>query len=172
MREHTRNQYEQAFEGWLIDHGVDYVRADEHKRLGPARRPIKNFDFLLYPGPDRRVIVEVKGRAYRGTNVAAMTGFECWVTRDDVEGLRTWRQVLGAGHEAVFTFAYRIASVDVEFDGREIFAFGRDRYIFFALDVDAYERNMKRRSPRWRTVTLSAQAFRLHAIELSDLLLR
>jgi hypothetical protein len=170
MREPSRNRYEQAFEGWLLDRGVDYVRADEHRRLGPRRRAVKNFDYLLYPCPDRRVIVEVKGRAYRGTNPAARTGYECWVTRDDVAGLRAWQQALGAGHEAVFVFAYRIAAVDVELDGREVFAFDQERYLFFAVELDTYERHMTRRSPKWGTVTLPAHAFCEHAIDLSELL--
>ena len=165
------NRYERAFENWLIDHHVRYVRADEHKRLGPRRRSVKNFDFLVYPCPDRRVIAEIKGRTFKGTTLADMTGLECWVTADDVTGLQMWQEALGADHEAVFVFTYRVAHVDVDFDGHDVLDCTGDRYVFFCVRLDDYRRHMKRRSPKWRTVTLPAEAFRQCAIGLAPLLL-
>lgn len=171
MRDASANQYERAFESWLIDHQVEYLRADEHKRIGTPRQSVKNFDFLLYADPGKRFIVEVKGRTFGGTSLAGMTGLECWATLDDVEGLRTWQQALGPDHEAAFVFAYRIANVDADLNGREAIVLDGDRYIFFCIRVDDYHRHMKRRSPKWRTVTLPAQAFRRHARELKEWLL-
>ena len=170
MRETSANQYEGAFESWLLDRRADYVRADEHERIGPGPQSVKNFDFLLYAASGRRIIVEVKGRTFRGLSLAGLTGMECWVTLDDVESLRTWQQVLGPDHETVFVFAYRIANPDVDLDGREAFAFAGDRYVFFYIRLDDYCRAMKRRSPKWRTVTLSADAFRRCVRELAHLL--
>jgi hypothetical protein len=168
MRDFSANHYEQAFEHWLIDHHIPYVRADEHKRIGSALRSVKNFDFLLRAGSDRQIIVEVKGRTFKGTSVAGMKGLECWVTRDDVKSLQMWQRVLG--HEAAFVFAYRILNVDVDFDGRESLLVGRNRYLFWAVRVDDYACHMKRRSPKWRTVTLSAEKFREVAIDPTTLL--
>ncbi len=170
MRDLSPNHYERAFESWLLDHGVEYVKADEHKRPGPSHKSVKNFDFLLYPRPDRKVIVEVKGRTFRGTSLAELTGFECWVTTDDIESLQVWRQALSLDHEAVFVFAYRVAKADVDFDGHDVLLFGRDQYLFFCIRLDDYCLYMKRRSPRWRTVTLSAESFRRCAIGLSAFL--
>jgi hypothetical protein len=170
MRDASTNRYERAFEGWLIDHHVEYLRADEHKRIGTPRESVKNFDFLLYANHSRRIIVEVKGRTFEGTSLADMTGLDCWVTLDDVEGLRTWQQALGPDHEAVFVFAYRIANVDVELDGREKLVVDEDTYVFFCVGIEDYRRHMKRRSPKWQTVTLPAQAFRQCVRELKDLL--
>jgi len=170
MQEPSVNHYERAFENWLLDHRVDYVRADEHKRVGPNPRSVKNFDFLLYLQPNRRIIVEVKGRTFRGMSLAPMTGLESWVTLDDVESLQTWQQVLGSDHEAVFVFAYRVKNVDVDLDGHEAFSFGSDRYVFFYVRLEDYRGGMRRRSPKWRTVTLPAQVFRRHAGELTSLL--
>lgn len=170
MRDFSPNLYERAFENWLIDRRIAYVRADEHKRLGPAPESVKNFDFLLYPQPDRKVIVEVKGRTFHGATLAGLKGLECWVTLDDIESLRMWRQALGPDHEAVFVFAYRVARADVDFDGRGVFAYGSDRYLFFSIPLDDYCRHMRRRSPRWQTVTLPAEQFRRHATDLSVLL--
>ena len=67
MRDLSPNHYERAFENWLLDHGVACVKADEHKRPGPSEKSVKNFDFLVFPRSDRKVIVEVKGRTFRGT---------------------------------------------------------------------------------------------------------
>jgi len=116
------------------------------------------------------VIVEVKGRTFRGATLADLHGLECWVTLDDIESLRMWRQALGAGHEAVFIFVYRVAKLDVDFDGCTVFAYGPDRYVLFCIRLDDYCRHMKRRSPKWRTVTLPADKFRQSAIDLSMLL--
>ena len=170
MREASVNHYERAFEHWLIDGRVDYVRADEHRRIGAAGQSVKNFDFLIYTRSARRIIVEVKGRTFRGTSLVGMKGFECWVTQDDVEGLVKWQKALGVDHEAVFIFAYRLAQADVDLNGREAFCLGSDRYVFFAVRVDDYARAMKRRSPKWRTVTLPAAAFGRYAMELTSLL--
>jgi len=170
MREASVNHYERAFEHWLIDCQADYVRADEHKRIGTARRSVKNFDFLLYTRSGKRIIAEVKGRTFRGTSLVGLRGLECWVTRDDVDGLLTWQEVLGENHEAVFVFAYRLAHVDVDLDGRDAFCCGADRYVFLCIRVDDYAQAMKRRSLKWQTVTLPGEAFRIHARELGSLL--
>ena len=109
------------------------------------------------------MIAEVKGRKFRGTSLEKLTGFECWVTAEDVDGLDTWREVFGAGHEVVFVFAYKVENVDVDFDGREVFEYGGGRYMFFCVRLEDYRRCMKRRSPKWQTVTLAAENFRRSA---------
>jgi len=171
MKESSRNQYEQAFENWLLDNAIQYTPVDEHKRAAFARGKVKSFDFLLYPRSGQVIIAEVKGRRFKGTGLAKLAGFECWVTTDDVDGLTKWQEVFGAGHQAVFVFAYKAEKIDVDFDGRNFFEFDEDRYIFFAVKLDDYRSFMKRRSPKWRTVTLPAEKFRECAVEISELLL-
>jgi hypothetical protein len=163
MRDFSPNRYERAFENWLLDHHVRFVRSDEHRRLGSSHKSVKNFDFLLFPRPDRKVIVEVKGRTFAGTTLAQLTGLDCWVTVDDIESLQVWREALGHDHEAIFVFAYRVAQADVDFDGCEVVLTGVDRYAFFCIRLDDYLEHMKRRSPKWRTVTLAAEDFRQYA---------
>jgi hypothetical protein len=170
MKDFSPNHYERAFENWLVDRRIPYVRADEHKRLGLPPQSVKNFDFLLYPPPDRKLIVEVKGRTFRGATLAGLKGFECWVTADDIESLRTWRQALGPDHEAVLVFAYRVAKMDVDFNGHSPFRYERERSLFFRIRLDDYCRHMRRRSPKWRTMTLPADKFRQYATDLSSLL--
>jgi hypothetical protein len=171
MRNLSGRHYEAAFESWLVEHRVTYVKADEHERPGSAGKSVKNFDFLVYPGRDRKIIVEVKGRTFTGTALAGRSGLECWVTRDDIEGLHLWREALGPDHEVVFVFAYRVARVDVDFDGCDVLTCGPDRYLFFCVPLDDYCRHMKRRSPKWHTMTLPAARFRQCAVSLAAFLL-
>jgi len=171
MRDYSPNRYERAFENWLLDHHLRYVRSDERRRLGPPYQSVKNFDFLLLPRPERRVIAEVKGRTFEGTTLAGLTGLECWVTVDDIESLQVWRDALGHDHEAVFVFAYRVAKPDVDFDGCEVIPLHSDRYVFFCIRLGDYLEHLTRRSPKWRTVTLPADSFRQCALRPAALLL-
>jgi len=171
MRYSPSHQYERAFENWLIDNRIRYVAVDESKRVAFGRSSIKSFDYLLYPRSQQTIIAELKGRTFKGTGFAKLAGFECWVTADDVDGLDIWQKVFGPGHIAVFVFAYRIENIDVDFDGREVYNFAQDRYIFFAVKLSDYRVFMKRRSPKWRTVTLPADKFRQCAVQMQNLLL-
>ncbi|MCX5646096.1 MAG: HYExAFE family protein [Phycisphaerae bacterium] len=170
MGDSSRNRYERAFEHWLLDHRVQHVRADEHRRLGSSHKTVKNFDFLLFPRPDRKVIVEVKGRTFAGATLVGLAGFDCWVTMDDIESLQVWRRALGDGHEAVFVFAYRVTQADVDFDGHEVLPLGSDRYVFFCVRLDDYLQHSTRRSPKWRTMMLPADSFRRYAVGLAAFL--
>ena len=104
MRDFSSNHYERAFENWLIDNRIQYVVVDEHKRTAFSHCSIKSFDFLVYPRNGRIIIAEVKGRKFRGTSFAKLTGLECWVTAEDVDGLAGWQRVFGPGHRACLYF--------------------------------------------------------------------
>jgi hypothetical protein len=162
------NNYERAFANWLIDNRVRYIAVDEKKRAVFGRTNLKSFDFLLTLN-SQQIIAEVKGRKFKGTSFAKLTGFECWVTADDIDGLLRWQEVFGDGHIAVFIFAYKIEKIDVDFDGREVYDFGNDKYIFFCIKLDDYRSFMKLRSPKWRTVTLPAEKFRKYAVQMQNL---
>lgn len=171
MREFSPNEYERAFENWLIDSHVEYVSGREHKKAAFARVKVKSFDFLLYPPNQQKIIAEVKGRSFKGTTLAKLAGMECWVTAGDVDGLVRWQELLGPGHVAVLVFAYKIENIDVDFDGRDFYEYAGRRYIFFAVRLDDYRRFMVRRSPKWRTVTLPVEDFRRCAVQTQQLLL-
>jgi hypothetical protein len=171
MKDSSENHYERAFENWLIDNRIGYESVDEHKRTAFGRSDVKSFDFLLYPPNRPTVIAEVKGRTFKGTSLAKLAGLECWVTIEDIEGLTRWQRVFGNTHEAVFVFVYKIENVDVDFDGRNYFDFDSNRYLFFCIRLEDYRRHMKRRSPKWQTVTLPADKFRQCAIQLGRFLL-
>ena len=165
------NHYERAFENWLIDHQIKYTSIDEHKQAAFTDGKVKSFDFLVYPHDKQIIIAEVKGRKFTGTSLEKMTGFECWVTADDVDGLVKWQQVLGPAYQAVFIFVYLIENIDVDFNGVDVFDCDEDRYVFFTVKLDDYRSFMKRRSPKWQTVTLPADKFRQCAAQIGQLLL-
>jgi hypothetical protein len=175
MRDFSPNHYERAFQNWLIDNRIRYVAVDESKKTAFGRSKVKSFDFLLYPRNSRTdyqvIVAEVKGRLFKGTTFAKLSGLECWVTTDDVDGLANWQQLFGHGHPAVFVFAYKAEKVDVDFDGRDFYDFADGRYVFFAIKLDDYRRFMKRRSPKWKTVNLPADKFRQCVLQIQDLLL-
>jgi len=171
MKDFSPNHYERAFENWLIDNQIRYISIDEHKRAAFARSKAKSFDLLVYSPNGQIIIAEVKGRKFRGTSMAKLTGFECWVTTEDVDGLTRWQEVFGEGHQPVFVFAYKVEYIDVDFDGRDVFEFDANRYVFFCIKLADYRRYMKRRSPKWQTVTLPADKFRKCAVHISEFLL-
>jgi len=171
MKVFPQNQYERAFENWLIDNHIQYISIDEHKRATFARCKVKSFDFLLYPGNGKVIIAEVKGRKFKGTSISKLTGLECWVTTEDVEGLAKWQEIFGLNHQAVFVFAYEMENIDVDFDGWAVYDFAQKKYIFLGVRLDDYRSFMKVRSPKWRTVTLPADRFRQCIVQMHALLL-
>jgi hypothetical protein len=165
------NHYEQAFENWLIDNQIRYTSIDEHKQPTFINGKIKSFDFLVYPPNKPIIIAEVKGRKFTGTSLEKMAGFECWVTAEDIDGLVKWQEILGPAYQAVFVFVYLIKNIDVDFNGVDVFDFSADRYVFFTVKLEDYCSSIKRRSPKWQTVTLPADKFRQFAIQISEFLL-
>ena len=86
-------------------------------------------------------------------------------------GLLRWEEVFGNNFVSVFIFAYDLANIDTDTDGKEIFEFNGKRYLFLCLKLSDYRNLMKTRSPRWQTVMLGAEDFRRNAIDLKALLL-
>jgi len=170
MKRTSQNHYEMAFENWLKDNRIKYTAIDQSKRSALARVSLKSFDFLLYPAEESTILAEVKGRIFKGKSLEKLTGLECWVLADDVEGLFQWQKVFGRDCCAYFVFVYKIENVDVDFDGRDVYEIDLDRYVFFAIRLDDYREAMKLRSPKWRTVTLPAEQFRSCAVPLEKLL--
>jgi hypothetical protein len=119
----------------------------------------------------RTILVEVKGRKFKGASLSKLTGLECWVTTDDIDGLTKWQEVFGPGHQVIFVFAYEMENIDVDFDGRAVYDFTQKRYVFLCIKLDDYRSFMKVRSPKWRTVTLPADRFRWCAVEINEFLL-
>ena len=170
---HLPNHFETAFENWLIENRIQYVQVDQRKRAFFARTKVKSFDFLLYPSrlDADMLIAEVKGRTFSGASLGKLSGLQCWVTMEDVRGLLRWEEVFGKHYAGLFVFAYELANVDVDTDGRSVFEFDSKRYLFLCLKLSDYRNFMRTRSPRWQTVMLGAPDFRRCAINLEALLL-
>lgn len=173
----TANEYERAFESWLVDNSVRYVYVDQSRRTLFGSEKVKTFDFLLFPSTDDGpvIIAELKGKLFKGDSLAGLKGMQNWVGADDVRGLLQWQQRLSSPERfnhtlPVFVFAYQFANIDVENDGNEIYDFEGRSYAFFCVQLRDYIDNMKVRSPGWQTVSLPSADFRHQVLSLRQLL--
>jgi hypothetical protein len=158
-----QNEYERAFENRLCEQKVRFARVDQTHRCVLGRTALKTFDYVVYPESGGRVLVELKGRVFRGDSLAGRRGLQCWVLGEDVTALEHWRERFAeetAEVQAVFVFAYRVEKMAVDCDGLDVYDAGGRRFVFLAVRHEDYRRCMKRRSVRWKTVTLSADDFR------------
>ncbi len=157
------NHYEKAFVGWLGENRIPCVCVDQQKRSVFSRSRLKSFDLIVYSRNAGPIIVEVKGRKFDGVSLAGLRGLQNWVTLEDVQGMGRWERVFASmaqPADAVFVFAYWFSNIDVETDGREVYHFDNEQYLFLAVRLADYCRHMTRRSRRWRTVAVSAEQFR------------
>lgn len=173
-----RHHYDHAFEDYLRRRRVPYVGVDEaRKALLPDKAPLrvtalgadggrqtnalKSFDFVVYDEDTNR-LVEVKGRkiAMPRSGVTRSGRLETWVTRDDIDALRTWQRLFGAGFEACIVFLYWCHAQPPDGLFQEVFPHRGRWYAMRSVTVDDYARHMKERSKRWNTVDLPTAAFR------------
>jgi len=173
MQTEQANLYEQAFEGFLTENKIPFIWVDQSKRPEFFEPTVKNFDFLLYPDSQCPVLVELKGRTFKGDSLAGLKGLDGWVTFEDVQALSQWlirfRKDFPAA-KAFFVFAFRFANIDVETDGWDVYDYSGERFLFLAIPLEKYAAAMKVRSPKWQTVTLPAEDFRQWAIPMNELL--
>ncbi|HVT90560.1 MAG TPA: HYExAFE family protein [Tepidisphaeraceae bacterium] len=148
--------YEAAFESFLRDKGLPYVAVDEAKRALFANARLKSFDFVVYSKNGPNLLIEVKGRQRR--NGSSKRSYESWTGQRDVEDLLQWEQVFGEGFRALLAFIYWI---DAPLTPEPGMYEHRDRwYKLMGIDLTEYRNHMRRRSPKWETVSLSAEDFR------------
>jgi hypothetical protein len=156
--------YEAAFEAFLRDRGIPYVAVDEAKKALFANARLKSFDFVVYSKRGPNLLVDVKGRTCR--NRSHRVGFETWATEQDVRDLMEWEQVFGDGFKAVFIFVYWIEPPLNADTG--MFQHHERWYLMMGIDLAEYRSHMRRRSPKWETVSLPAQEFRSLARPLEN----
>ena len=168
------NPYEQAFESFLTESKIPFVWVDQSTRPEFFNGSVKNFDFLLYPDSQYPVLVELKGRTFKGDSLAGLKGLDGWATFEDVQAISQWLARFRGTYpaaQAFFVFAFRFSNIDVETDGRAVYDFCGRRFLFLAIPLDEYAAAMKVRSPKWQTVTLSAEDFRQAAKPVGELFL-
>ena len=85
------NHYEAAFEAYLQWHRLGYVAVDETRRSLLGDKRVKSLDFVVFGDDGARLVVDVKGRRFPGGKPEKPRRvWECWSTRDDVDGLERW----------------------------------------------------------------------------------
>jgi hypothetical protein len=156
------NHYEAAFEAYLQWHGLCYVAVDETRRAPLGGTPVKSLDFIVHGGGDARLLVDVKGRRFpAGPPAKPRRVWECWSTREDVEGLERWARLFGPGYQGLLVFTYHLApAVGVPDDTEDLWTWRGRRYLLRAVAADDYRRHMRVRSPKWDTVDLPRAEFR------------
>jgi hypothetical protein len=159
-----RFHYEQAFEHYLRANAIPYVAVDEAKRAlsatgrSPADAPLKlkSFDFVVYSTAGPNLLIDVKGRKHSGRTGKA---FQNWVTADDVDCLTQWSALFGSGFTGVFAFLFWCDAQPPDALFHEVFLFADRWYAVLAVKLDDYVKHLRRRSEKWNTVSIPAQAF-------------
>jgi hypothetical protein len=156
------NHYEAAFEAYLQWHRLCYVGVDETRRAWLGDTRVKNLDFIVHGESGARLLVDVKGRSFpSGSPGRQRRIWECWSTREDVDGLERWADLFGPGYQAVLVFAYYLLpSVTLADDTDDLWTWRGKRYLLRAIGVADYRRHMRVRSPKWGTVGLPGPVFR------------
>jgi len=156
------NLYERAFEAYLQHRRVCYVAVDETHRAPAHDAPIKSLDFIVHGRSGASFLVDVKGRRYPGgTPGRERRVWECWSTMEDIDGLERWGGVFGPEYRGLLVFAYRLAAgVELPEATEDLWEWSGRRFLFRAVPVADYRREMRIRSPKWQTVTLPHASFR------------
>lgn len=155
-----RFHYDSAFEHYLRANAIPYVAVDEAKRALRAASPgtdkLKSFDFVVYSQSAANLLIDVKGRKHSGKTGNSMQN---WVTADDVDCLTQWQSLFGQGFESAFMFMFWCEAQPPDALFHEVFEFGDRWYAVVAVKLADYREHMRRRSPKWGTVSIPAKAF-------------
>jgi hypothetical protein len=156
------NHYEAAFEAYLQWHRLCYVAVDERRRAWLGETRVKNLDFIVHGGDGARLLVDVKGRCFpTGSPGRQRRVWECWSTRDDIDGLERWAGLFGPGYQGLLVFTYKLhTSITLADDTEDLWTWRGRRYLLRAVAVADYRRHMRVRSPKWGTVALPGAVFR------------
>lgn len=156
------NHYESAFKAYLQANGYCYVAVNESQRSAMGDTSLKSLDFIVHGEGGARLLVDIKGRRFpTGAAGRQRRTWECWSTEDDVTGLERWSELFGPGYRGLLVFAYEVLpEVPLFADTDDLWIWRTRRYLLRAIAVDDYRRNMRVRSPKWRTVTLPRPVFR------------
>jgi hypothetical protein len=156
------NQYERAFEAYLQHRRLCYVAVDETNRSLSDDVAIKSLDFIVHGTSGAGFLVDVKGRRFPGGPPGKERRvWECWSTLEDIDGLERWSGKFGSDYRGLLVFAYRLAKdVALPNETEDLWSYRGWRFLFRAVPVADYRKEMHVRSPKWQTVTLPRAAFR------------
>jgi hypothetical protein len=156
------NHYEASFEAYLQRRRLCYIAVDETRRPILGEAPVKSLDFIVFGENDSRLVVDVKGRRFpAGRPGRPRRVWECWSTREDIDGLRRWVDLWGPGYQGLLVFSYHILpGVELPADTEDLWTWRGRRYLLRAVEVKDYQGHMRVRSPKWGTVALPRAAYR------------
>ena len=154
------NPYEAAFEVFLREQGLCYVAVDEARRAVLGDVPVKNLDFIVLGPTGARLLVDVKGRQFPGGPAERPRYvWESWATQEDVNGLTHWQALFGLDYLPLFVFMYRVLPTVTLDETPDVWRYKDEVYLFRAVALDDYRKNMHVRSPKWGTVGLPKGKF-------------
>ncbi len=154
------NHYEAAFEDFVRSRGWPYLPVDEQKKAIFAGARIKSFDFLVYRPGTMAWLADVKGRKFPYETANGRRYWENWVTREDLDGLKHWEDVFGAGFGPVFVFVYWLTEAGERDPSSALHVFRDRTYALFWIPTADYAAHARRRSPKWDTVDVPVATFR------------
>ncbi len=150
--------YEAAFEHYLQSHQIPYVAVDEAKKATFRDAKLKSFDFIVYSRGECNWLVDIKGRRWVRRRLGSRPVWENWVTQADLDGLRQWQEVFGAGFAGLLVFAYWLEA-GAEPPAEVIHTFRGQRYVFAGVPLEHYQSHARVRSPKWGTVNVPIAKF-------------
>lgn len=162
--------YEAAFEDYLRSEGTAYLAVDEQKKAIFSGARVKSFDFLVYRKPGETWLVDIKGRKFPYDSPSQRRYWENWVTEDDLDGLKQWEEVFGQGFTAMIVFAYHLLGPVDRQPTPHVHPFRDAYYSFMFIPAAVYAQHARKRSAKWRTVTMPTRKFRELAkpIQITD----
>src|SRR5262249_45874671 len=139
-----------------------YVGVDEKRRAFLGDRPVKNLDFIVLGPGGSRLLIDVKGRRFpMGPAHKPRRVWECWSTREDVDGLESWVRLFANDYLGLPVFMYeRGTNVPIAGGTPDLWTWRGRRYLLRTVPIDNYRQHMRVRSPKWGTVHLPGQVFR------------
>lgn len=155
--------YEQAFEDYLQRRRISYVPISQVRKAQFADVKIKSFDYIIYPNHKTPILADLKGRKFSCRAFQQNRSGPSWLPREDVEDLKKWEEIFGAGHLAMFVFAYWLHDSPHRLDHPQVHCHEERNYAFVAAELEPYLLHMKRRSPSWKTVYVPSKRFAVFA---------
>ena len=133
--------------------------------------PIKSLDFIVFGDDGARLLVDVKGRRFpMGPPERPRRVWECWSTREDVDGLERWAGLSGRGYRGLLVFAYHVLpSVELPDDVEDLWTWRGRRYLMRAVPSADYRRHMRRAQPQVGHRDAAARRFPLAGPALAPL---
>lgn len=156
------NHYETAFLAYLRDQRLTFVAVNETKRSFLGEESVKSLDFIVVGDEGTRLLVDIKGRRFpMGKPEKRRRVWECWCTREDIDGLARWAELFGSHYVGLLVFVYHVLDEVTLFeDTADVWTWNERRYLLRAVAATDYRQHMRVRSPRWGTMTLPRADFR------------